>query len=47
MDIVIEDIGIWTIETWKIVNNILPSNFESKIIQMSETNFVFLVKKLS
>ncbi len=44
---VIEDIGIWTIETWKIVNNILPSNFESKIIQMSETNFIFLVKKLS
>lgn len=44
---VIEDIGIWTIETWKIVNSILPSNFESKIIQMSETNFIFLVKKLS
>lgn len=44
---VIEDIGVWTIETWKIINKILPSNFESKIIQMSETNFIFLVKKLS
>jgi len=44
---VIEDIGIWTIDTWKIVNKLIPDNFESNIIQMSERNFIFLVKKIS
>jgi len=45
---IIEDIGIWTIDTWKIVNKVIPKNFESQIIEMSETNFVFLLhKKLS
>lgn len=42
---VIEDIGIWTIDTWKIVNKVLPKNFESQIIKMTETNFVFLLNK--
>lgn len=43
---IIEDIGIWTIDTWKIVNKIMPKYFESQIIQMSDTNFIFLVKRL-
>lgn len=42
---VIEDIGIWTIDTWKIVNKVIPKNFESQIIKMTETNFVFLLQK--
>ena len=44
---VIEDIGIWTIDTWKIINKLIPNNFESNIIQMSERNFIFLLKKLN
>jgi len=43
---IIEDIGRWTIETWKIVNKILPKNFDSKIIHMIDSNYIFLVKKL-
>lgn len=43
---IIEDIGVWTIETWKIITNLVPKNFESCIIQMSENNFIFLVKKI-
>lgn len=43
---IIEDIGVWTIDTWKIVNNLIPENFESCIIQMTESNFIFLVKKI-
>jgi len=42
----IEDIGIWTIDTWKVVNKLIPKNFESYIIQMSERNFIYLIKKL-
>jgi len=42
---VIEDIGIWTIDTWKVVNKVIPKNFESQIIKMTETNFVFLLQK--
>ena len=44
--LVIEDIGVWTIDTWKIVKNLLPNTFESRIIQMTESNFIFLVKKI-
>ena len=44
---IIEDIGIWTIDTWLIVNKIIPKNFESQIIEMTETNFVFLLQKKS
>ena len=43
---IIEDIGVWTIDTWKIVKNLLPNTFESRIIQMTESNFIFLVKKI-
>lgn len=43
---IIEDIGVWTIDTWKIVKNLIPDNFESRIIQMTESNFIFLVKKI-
>ena len=42
---IIEDIGIWTIDTWKIVNKVIPKNFESQIIEMTETNFVYLLHK--
>tara|TARA_B100002019_G_scaffold288644_1_gene302662 strand:- start:295 stop:1149 length:855 start_codon:yes stop_codon:yes gene_type:complete len=42
---IIEDIGVWTIDTWKIVNKLIPKNFESQIIEMSENNFVFLLQK--
>ena len=44
--LVIEDIGVWTIDTWKIVKNLVPDTFESRIIQMTESNFIFLVKKI-
>ena len=44
--LVIEDIGIWTIETWKIVEKILPKNFQSTIVSMTENNFVFIIKKI-
>lgn len=44
---IIEDIGIWTIDTWLIINKIIPKNFESQIIEMTETNFVFLLQKKS
>jgi len=43
---IFEDIGIWTIDTWKIVNKVIPKNFESQIIEMTETNFVFLLQKM-
>jgi hypothetical protein len=43
--LVIEDIGIWTIDTWKIVNKLLPSDFESTIVEMNTENFIFVVKK--
>ena len=43
---IIEDIGVWTIDTWKVVKNLVPNTFESRIIQMTETNFIFLVKKI-
>lgn len=42
---IIEDIGVWTIDTWKVVNKLIPNNFESQIIEMSEVNFVFLLQK--
>ena len=42
---IIEDIGIWTIDTWKIVSRVLPKNFDSHIIEMTDTNFVFLLHK--
>ena len=42
---VIEDIGVWTIDTWKIVNKLIPNNFESQIIEMTDSNFVFLLHK--
>ena len=44
---IIEDIGIWTIDTWLIINKIIPKNFESQIIEMTENNFVFLLQKKS
>ena len=43
---VIEDIGVWTIDTWKIVNKLIPNNFESQIIEITDSNFVFLLQKL-
>ena len=43
---IIEDIGVWTIDTWKIVKNLVPDTFESRIIQMTESNFIFLIKKI-
>jgi hypothetical protein len=43
--LVIEDIGIWTIDTWKIVNKLLPNDFESTIVEMTDDNFIFVVKK--
>ena len=43
--LVIEDIGIWTIDTWKIVNKLLPNNFDSTIVEMTGDNFIFVVKK--
>lgn len=42
---IIEDIGIWTIDTWKVVNKLIPKDFESQIIKFSETNFIFLLKR--
>ena len=44
---VIEDIGVWTIDTWKIVNKLIPNNFESQIIEMTDSNFVFLLHNKS
>jgi hypothetical protein len=44
---IIEDIGIWTIDTWLIINKVIPKNFESQIIEMTENNFVFLLQKKS
>lgn len=44
--LVIEDIGIWTIDTWKIVNKLLPKDFESSIVKMTNDNFIFVVKKI-
>ncbi len=44
--LVIEDIGIWTIDTWKIVNKLLPKEFESSIVKMTNDNFIFVVKKI-
>ena len=44
---VIEDIGIWTIDTWKIVNKLIPNNFESQIIEITDSNFVFLLHNKS
>jgi len=44
---IIEDIGIWTIDTWKVVNKLIPKDFESQIIQFSKTNFLFLLKRLN
>ena len=43
---IIEDIGLWTLDTWKIVQNLLANNFSSTIIQMTDNNFVFLVQRL-
>ena len=43
--LVIEDIGIWTIDTWKIVNKLLPDDFDSTIVEMNTENFIFVVKK--
>ena len=43
--LVVEDIGVWTIDTWKIVNAILPENFSSTIVRMTDTNLIFVVKK--
>jgi len=43
---IIEDIGSWTIETWEIAYKLLPKNFTREIIKMTETNYVFLIKKL-
>ena len=43
---VIEDIGVWTIDTWKIVNKLIPNNFESQIVEITDSNFVFLLQKL-
>lgn len=45
--LIIEDIGIWTLDTWKIVINLVPENFTAEIIEMSQTNFVFLIKRIS
>lgn len=42
--LVIEDIGVWTLDTWRVIEKIIPENFQPKIIKMTETNFVFLIK---
>ena len=34
-----------TIDTWKIVNKLLPNNFDSTIVEMTGDNFIFVVKK--
>ena len=43
--LVIEDIGVWTLDTWKIIINLIPEKFTAQIIQMSQTNFVFLLRR--
>ena len=43
--LVIEDIGSWTIDTWKVVNFILSKYYETQIIEMSETNYIFVLQK--
>lgn len=43
--LVIEDIGSWTIDTWKVVNFILSKYYKTQIIEMTETNNIFLLQK--
>tara|TARA_B100000900_G_scaffold416277_1_gene450957 strand:+ start:34278 stop:35120 length:843 start_codon:yes stop_codon:yes gene_type:complete len=43
--LVIEDIGDWTLDTWKVVNFILSKNYYSEIVKMSETNYIFILQK--
>lgn len=45
--LVIEDIGIWTLDTWKVIKRIIPANLEPTIIKMTDTNFVFIIKNTS
>ena len=49
--LVIEDIVSWSIETWQIVNSLIPENFETKFIKTSapagKFGYAFLLKRLS
>ena len=43
--LIVEDVPEFALETWKIINNILPENFQLKIIK-TKVNFVILIKKI-
>jgi len=42
--LVIEDIGSWTIDTWKVINFILSKYYKTQIIEMTDTNYIFLLQ---
>lgn len=44
--LIIEDIGVWTLDTWKVVSKIIPQEFTSEIVRMSSMNYIFIVKKI-
>jgi len=44
--LIIEDIGVWTLDSWKIIHKLLDTNFVIQIIQMTESNFIFILKRI-
>jgi hypothetical protein len=44
--LIIENVGIWTLDTWKILIQIVKDYFQAEIYETNENNFVVLLKKL-
>jgi len=49
--LIIEDIVSWSIETWQIVNNLIPESFETEFLKTSAPSgkfgYAFLLKRLT
>lgn len=44
--IIIEDIGYWTLDFWKIIYRLIPTGFKPKLIRIYDELLIFIVQRI-